>query len=127
MTRLPQQAIESRRGGAPPEEESTRTQPLNFAEATSSVILRQADTPMEAVMRWEDRITIDPKVLAGKPVIKGTRLAVEFIVDLLAQGWTEAQILENYPGITREDIRACLQYASEMLKSERVFPVSARS
>ena len=55
------------------------------------------------------------------------RLAVEFIVDLLAQGWTEAQILENYPGIAREDIRACLQYASEMLKSERVFPVSARS
>jgi len=82
---------------------------------------------MEAVMRWEDRITIDPKVLAGKPVIRGTRLAVEFIVDLLAQGWTDAQILENYPGIAREDIQACLQYASEMLKSEPVFPVSARS
>jgi uncharacterized protein (DUF433 family) len=82
---------------------------------------------MEAVMHWEDRITIDPRVLAGKPVVKGTRLAVEFIVDLLAQGWTEAQILENYPGITREDIRACLQYASEVLKSERVVPVSARS
>lgn len=78
-------------------------------------------------MRWEDRITIDPKVLAGKPVIKGTRLAVEFIVDLLAQGWTEAQILENYPGIRREDIRACLKYASEVLKSERVSPVCARS
>ena len=77
-------------------------------------------------MRWEDRITIDPKVLAGKPVIKGTRLAVEFIVDLLAQGWSEAQILDNYPGVTREDIRACLQYASEVLKSERVFPVAAR-
>ncbi len=78
-------------------------------------------------MRWEDRITIDPRVLTGKPVVKGTRLAVEFIVDLLALGWTEAQILENYPGIAREDIRACLQYATEMLKSERVFPVSARS
>jgi uncharacterized protein (DUF433 family) len=52
---------------------------------------------------------------------------VEFIVDLLAQGWTEPQILENYPGIAREDIRACLQYASEMLRAERVFPVSARS
>jgi uncharacterized protein (DUF433 family) len=78
-------------------------------------------------MRWEDRIAIDPKVLAGKPVIKGTRLAVEFIVDHLAQGWTEPRILENYPGIASEDIRACLQYASEMLKSERVFPVSAGS
>jgi uncharacterized protein (DUF433 family) len=52
---------------------------------------------------------------------------VEFLVDLLAQGWTEPQILENYPGIAREDIRACLQYASEMLRAERVFPVSARS
>lgn len=77
-------------------------------------------------MRWEDRVTIDPKVLAGKPVIKGTRLAVEFIVDLLAQGWTEAQIRENYPGVTQEDILACLQYASDVLKSERVFPVDAR-
>lgn len=89
--------------------------------------LEASEHTMEAVMRWEDRIAIDPKVLAGKPVIKGTRLAVEFIVDLFAQGWTEAQILENYPGVAREDIRACLQYASEILKSERVFPVAARS
>jgi uncharacterized protein (DUF433 family) len=77
-------------------------------------------------MRWEDRVTIDPKVLTGKPVIKGTRLAVEFIVDLLAQGWTEAHIEENYPGVTPDDIRACLQYASEVLKSERVFPVAGQ-
>lgn len=75
-------------------------------------------------MGWEERVVIDPSVLTGKPVIKGTRLAVEFIVDLLAQGWTEAQILENYPGVTREDIRACLQYATDILKSERVFPVT---
>ena len=60
------------------------------------------------------------------PTGEGRRY-VEFIVDLLAQGWTEAQILENYSGIAREDVRACLQYASEMLKWERVFPVSARS
>lgn len=78
-------------------------------------------------MRWEDRVTIDPTVLTGKPVIKGTRLAVEFIVDLLAQGWTEAQIRDNYPGVTQDDILACLQYASEVLKSERVFPVATRS
>lgn len=74
-------------------------------------------------MLWEDRIVIDPKVLTGKPVIKGTRLAVEFVVGLLAQGWSESQIQENYPGITAEDIRACLQYASDVLKSERVYPV----
>jgi len=78
-------------------------------------------------MRWEDRVTIDPRVLAGKPVIRGTRLAVEFIVDLLAQGWTEAQIRENYPGVTRDDVLACLRYASEVLKSERVFAIAARS
>jgi uncharacterized protein (DUF433 family) len=66
----------------------------------------------EIVMRWQDRITLDPKVLVGKPVIKGTRLAVEFIVELLAQGWTEEETLRNYPGVTREDIQASLAYAS---------------
>ena len=72
-------------------------------------------------MNWEDRITVDPKVLVGKPVIRDTRLAVEFIIDLLASGWSEAQILDNYPGITREDILACLRYANELVKSERVY------
>jgi uncharacterized protein (DUF433 family) len=72
-------------------------------------------------MNWQDRITMDPNVLVGKPVVRGTRLAVDFIVDLLAQGWTEAQILENYPGLTHDDIGACLKYASEILKSERVY------
>ena len=72
-------------------------------------------------MDWEDRITVDPKVLVGKPVIKGTRLAVEFIIDLLANGWSEAQILDNYPGVTHEDIVACLRYANELVKSERVY------
>ncbi len=68
-------------------------------------------------MSWQDRIVIDPGVLSGKPIVKGTRLAVEFIVELLAQGWTEAEILKNYPGITREDILACLAYASDALKA----------
>jgi len=48
-------------------------------------------------MNWQERIVADPKVLAGKPAIKGTRLAVEFILDLLAEGWSEAEILQNYP------------------------------
>ncbi len=74
-------------------------------------------------MNWEERIQVDPNVLVGKPVIKGTRLAVEFIIDLLAQGWTEKQIQENYPGITHEDIQACLAYASAILHAERVFPL----
>ncbi len=72
-------------------------------------------------MDWQDRISVDPKVLVGKPVIKGTRIAVEFVVDLLANGWTTEQILQEYDHLTAEDIRACLAYASEVLKSERVY------
>ena len=49
---------------------------------------------------------------------------MEFVVDLLAQGWDEAQILDNYPGLEREDILACLEYASKTLKSERVYPLA---
>jgi uncharacterized protein (DUF433 family) len=74
-------------------------------------------------MSWKERIHIDPSILVGKPVIKGTRLAVEFVIDLLAQGWTEAQILQSYPGITHEDIQACLAYASATLHAERVYPL----
>ena len=69
-------------------------------------------------MSWQDRIVIDPEILVGKPAVKGTRLAVDFIIDLLAQGWTEMEILRNYPGLTQEDIRACLLYASTVLKAE---------
>jgi uncharacterized protein (DUF433 family) len=75
-------------------------------------------------MNWQDHITIDPDILVGKPVIKGTRLSVEFIVELLAQGWSEAEILRNYPGLKSEDIRACLLYASEIVRSEKVYPLS---
>lgn len=69
-----------------------------------------------------ERIVIDPAVRIGKPVIRGTRLAVEFIIGLLAAGWTVDRIIDNYPGLTVDDIRACLAYAEERLKSERVYP-----
>ena len=59
-------------------------------------------------MRADDRITLDPAVLAGKPIVRGTRLSVEFIIGLMADGWSEADILANYAGLTHEDIRACL-------------------
>jgi len=72
-------------------------------------------------MDWQDRISVDPKVLVGKPVIKGTRIAVEFVMDLLGRGWTAEQILREYDHLTPEDIQACLAYASEVLKSERVY------
>ena len=78
-------------------------------------------------MNWHERIAVDPQVLVGKPVIRGTRLAVQFIVELLANGWSEQQIPESYPGITHDDISACLHYAADILKSERVYLTPARS
>jgi uncharacterized protein (DUF433 family) len=57
-----------------------------------------------------DTIVNDPANHAGKPVVRGTRLAVEFVVGLLAQGWTTEQVLDNYPGLTKEDVQACLEF-----------------
>jgi uncharacterized protein (DUF433 family) len=73
-------------------------------------------------MSWQDRIAVDPGVLVGKPVIKGTRIAVEFLVELLAERWTHEQIVQNYPQLTEEDIQAALHYAAEVLKQEHVYP-----
>jgi uncharacterized protein (DUF433 family) len=75
-------------------------------------------------MNWRDRIEVNPEILVGKPVVKGTRLAVEFVIGLLAQGWPESEVLRNYPGLTREDIQACLCYAGELLEAEKVYPVA---
>lgn len=71
------------------------------------------------------RIVLDEAVLAGKPVVRGTRLSVEFVIGLMADGWNETDILENYPGLTPEDIKACLAYARDALRTERVFPSAA--
>jgi uncharacterized protein (DUF433 family) len=71
------------------------------------------------------RIEINPAVLAGQPVVRGTRLSVEFVVGLLAQDWGEAQIISNFPDLTHEDIVACLAYARDRLAAERVYPLSA--
>jgi uncharacterized protein (DUF433 family)/predicted nuclease of predicted toxin-antitoxin system len=70
-----------------------------------------------------DRITIDPDIMVGKPVIKGTRITVQLIVQLLANGATEAEILEDYPDLKKEDIKAALLYASECLDREEIIPV----
>jgi len=75
-------------------------------------------------MDWQDRIVVDPEILTGKPVVKGTRLAVEFIVSLLAQGWSENDITQNYPGLNKEDILACLSYASAVLREEHIYPIA---
>jgi len=70
------------------------------------------------------RITINPKVMAGKPVIRGTRVPVELIVRMLSQGLTEGEILREYPRLETEDIRAALAYASQVLAFEEVIPLS---
>jgi len=76
-------------------------------------------------MPYRDRIIVAPEVLSGKPIIKGTRLAVEFVIELLANGWSHDDILRNYPGLTSEDILACLGYASDVLHSEKVYPLES--
>jgi uncharacterized protein (DUF433 family) len=61
---------------------------------------------------WEENIVIDPKILVGKPVIRGTRLSVEFILGLLANDWTIQQVLDEYPQLKSEDVIAVLKYTS---------------
>ncbi|MEQ1831506.1 MAG: DUF433 domain-containing protein [Candidatus Eisenbacteria bacterium] len=63
-------------------------------------------------MNWREHIEVIPDVAVGKPVVKGTRLAVEFLLGLFAAGWTEAMVLENYPGLTQESLRAVFGYAA---------------
>jgi uncharacterized protein (DUF433 family) len=72
-----------------------------------------------------NRIMIDAAILTGKPVVRGTRLSVDFIIGLMADGWTEPDILAEYPGLTREDITACLAYARDALRAERVWATAA--
>lgn len=77
-------------------------------------------------MSWQERIVVDPETLVGKPVVRGTRLSVELIVDLLGQGWSEADVLRSYPKLTAEDIQACLKYASAVMQSEKIYPLPSR-
>jgi len=76
-------------------------------------------------MTEHPRISLAPDVLAGKPVIRRTRLSVQFLIGLMADGWSEADILANYPNITHDDILACLAYARDTLSAEKVHPSAA--
>jgi uncharacterized protein (DUF433 family) len=84
-----------------------------------------ADSRYPDGMSWRDRIEVNPGVLAGKPVVRGTRLAVELILELLAAGETESGLLSDYPRLTREDLLACLAYASHLAHEFRAYPLSA--
>jgi len=76
-------------------------------------------------MATHPRIARDPKVLAGKPVIKGTRISVEFILERLAANWNDSEILENYPQLGREDILACLAFAHDVVAENSAVPSAA--
>jgi uncharacterized protein (DUF433 family) len=94
-------------------DEGEKNQDLKYTEQLPHKSLLSSRFYLIAVvgMSWPERIVIDPEILAGKPVVRGTRLAVEFILELLAAGQSEAAILANYPRLTRDDILACLAYA----------------
>ena len=75
-------------------------------------------------MAWQTYIHSDPKTLNGKPVVKGTRLSVEFLLSLFAAGWTEQQVLENYPTLTMESLRAVFVYAVEGMCDDMLYTVA---
>jgi uncharacterized protein (DUF433 family) len=78
-------------------------------------------------MGWQDYIHSDPEVLLGKPVVKGTRLSVEFLLGLFAAGWTQAQILDNYPSLTSDALRAVFAFAAEAMQEESLYTVRLRT
>jgi uncharacterized protein (DUF433 family) len=78
-------------------------------------------------MHWQDYIHVDPQVLVGKPVVKNTRLSVDFILGLYSEGWTEKQILENYPTLTPESLKAVFSFATECLREEAFYPLPKKA
>jgi uncharacterized protein (DUF433 family) len=74
-------------------------------------------------MSWRDHIHADPEVLGGKPVVRDTRLAVDFLLGLLAEGWSAEQVLDNYPQLTPEALRAVFAYAAEVLHDATFYPL----
>jgi uncharacterized protein (DUF433 family) len=72
-----------------------------------------------------DRIIVDPEILVGKPVVRVTRIAVELVLELLAAGESEHEILSSYPGLTRQDVLACLAYASYLAHQYKAYPIPA--
>ena len=71
-----------------------------------------------------ERITLNPKVMVGKPVIRGTRLTVEYILNLLAHGTTQAEIIAEYKGLTEDDIHACILFATKSLENTTFMPLA---
>jgi uncharacterized protein (DUF433 family) len=76
-------------------------------------------------MNWQNHIISDKQVLLGKPTIRGTRISVELILELFSAGWTEKQVLESYPSISSESVRAVFAYLKDCIQQELYFPISA--
>jgi uncharacterized protein (DUF433 family) len=76
-------------------------------------------------MEWHKHIYSNPEILSGKPIVRGTRLSIEFILSLFANGWTEAEVLENYPRLTSEDLRAIFAFAAEITAEQRLIEIPA--
>jgi len=76
-------------------------------------------------MNWQDHIVSDNKILLGKPTIKGTRISVELVLELFSAGWTEKQILDSYPAVSAESLRAVFDYLKACMQQELYFPISA--
>lgn len=76
-------------------------------------------------MDWAERIEIDATRLGGKPVVRGSRVPVELVVEMVADGWSEERIRASYPTLTEADIRACLHYAAALLREEKRFRLPA--
>ena len=74
-------------------------------------------------MDWKQFIHSDPDILLGKPVVKGTRLSVDFILRLFANGWTEQQVLENYPSLNKESLRAVFAYVADTMTDTTLFSI----
>ncbi len=90
----------------------------------SARLRQRPEETAEVPVDWRERIEINPAVLVGTPVVKGTRLAVAFLLDLVAAGCPEDEILRNYPGLTRADILARVAYAAEIVRTERAYPLA---
>jgi len=76
-------------------------------------------------MNWQNYIVSDKQVLLGKPAIKGTRISVELILELFSAGWTERQVLESYPSVSAESLRAVFAYLKDCIQQELYLPISA--
>ena len=104
----------------------SRSSGLDLPEARERVGF-EVDLHYNGAMKLADRIEVNPEIAFGKPVVAGTRMAVGFILDLLAGGWDMTDILREYPHLKEEDVLACVKYAKEIVEEWKVFPLRVKN